>query len=168
MKIDFEKDKFFAFNRAFYTVFYKRNKVLYRILFATVQPISWLVTIIFWMFISKDLFKMKMPYSHKFFYSMQHILNLVLPSIDLIFFRIGINFCYCVFPVLIMILYSIMLITLKFKYSKNLPYTFLEGKFTLSYYVSFSIYMIILTMIIYTVIYKIARKRMKIKYYLPK
>ena len=90
-------------------------------LFAAVQPISWIVTIVFWALLFDST---KAPVD-LFSQSISHSLNLLLPLIDLFLNRIILHLPHILCPIIFSLLYMGTVMVCHLVYGASWPYDFL-------------------------------------------
>jgi hypothetical protein len=114
-----------------YTFEHSSNK-MYRmvtrfqlVLFAIVQTIIWLVTVLYWALMSAEVFDPTYSTEHRVRVALTHILHMFFPILDLFLSKSNVTWWYVFFPIFVVFLYSYTIVTIHLYTNKNWPYAFL-------------------------------------------
>lgn len=97
----------------------------YDALFSTVATLPWIVSMTFWTFLN-DKFLRKVTLEDRFLCANPHISNIIILLFELLVTRIPMSMIGFIWPVIVVYLYAIYSIVLKFDYKFEWPYPFMS------------------------------------------
>jgi hypothetical protein len=95
------------------------------VLFSIVQTIIWLVTVLYWVLMSSEVFDPAYTNGHRARVALTHILHMLFPILDLFLSKSSVTWWYVFFPIFVVFLYSYTIITIHLYTNKDWPYAFL-------------------------------------------
>jgi hypothetical protein len=103
------------------------SNTLHKCLFAIVNSVSWIATIVFWSLLNELVFSDKWTISDRIDGAIGHSVNLLFPLIDLFLSTTTIRWIHSLAPILFVTLYSVMIIIVRLvDPAMDFPYSFLE------------------------------------------
>jgi hypothetical protein len=102
-------------------------------LFASVNAVGWIVTVVFWSLLAPGLFaNAQESVGEKFYQTFSHSLNLLFPLIDLWLSKTRMRWRHLCGPILVVTLYMCVVLIARYQFNVLWPYSFMNSLFGLT------------------------------------
>jgi hypothetical protein len=107
---------------------------LERATFSIIQPLCWMVTLLYWSLLSDEVFSAESPLSRRFAGAFMHSVNLLLAVLSLYHCRFKLKYWEldCIYSTFTALAYFVLILVARFSFGRTLPYAFMESIFFLN------------------------------------